>query len=183
MAALSDFADLVFKFQLILGFDTLVETGTYLGESTHWAAWHFHRVVTIEKDRRYQEQAELVCKEFTNIEFILGDSRSSLPSVVAKLTNPSLFWLDAHNESNIFQDGPNDCPLLAELSALMISPLDHVALIDDAHCFSDSVAGFPSVPEIAELLRIKNYALRHAKDLFIALPAQHARFVNNIDWK
>ena len=111
-----------------------VETGTYLGDGTRFAASVFPRVVTIEIKREYQQQAIANLQGLSHIEFLLGDSSSALPGVVSSLQGTAFFWLDGHAGAGFFADEDN-CPLLAELEAINASPHPHVILIDDARAF------------------------------------------------
>jgi len=98
----------------------LVETGTYLGDGARYAATIFPRVVTIEINQEYRQRA-MAPEQSRNIEFLLGDSASVLPGVVAGLDGPAFFWLDGHAGAGFFADEDN-CPLLAELEAIALSP-------------------------------------------------------------
>jgi hypothetical protein len=111
-----------------------VETGTYLGDGTRFAAGVFPRVVTIEIKSEFQQQAIAGLQAFKNIEFLLGDSASLLPGVVSGLQGTAFFWLDGHAGAGFFAAEDN-CPLLAELEAIGASPHPHVILIDDARAF------------------------------------------------
>jgi hypothetical protein len=73
-----------------------VETGTFQGGTSTWAAYHFDRVTTIENSRVIYEQTVAKHGHIANIEFLFGNSRDVLKSVVPVLQSPSLFWLDGH---------------------------------------------------------------------------------------
>jgi hypothetical protein len=119
---------------------TLVETGTFEGESTLYAAERFRRVVTIDISREYHEVAYMRCAQHQNVEFHIGDTRAVLPGVVASLDGPALFWLDAHAAPGLFGIA-DDWPVLEELKIIDgSSDFGHFVLIDDAHCF---MAGTP----------------------------------------
>ena len=122
-------ASLTTKLARKYGIDCFVETGTFHGDAARFAAKLFPRVVTIEIKREYQEQA-ILQSPGTNIEFLLGDSASLLPDVVAGLTGTALFWLDGHAGAGFYADEDN-CPLLSELRAIGTSPHPHVILVDD----------------------------------------------------
>lgn len=119
-------ASLTMKLARKYGIDSFVETGTFHGDAARFAATLFARVVTIEIKREYQEQA-ILQSPGTHIEFLLGDSASLLPDVVAGLNGPALFWLDGHAGAGFYADEDN-CPLLAELRAIGTSPHPHVIL-------------------------------------------------------
>ena len=126
-------ASLVTKLSQKYGIDCCVETGTYLGDGARFAATVFPRVVTIEIKREYQEQA-IAQSPNGNIEFVLGDSASVLPGIVAGLTRTAFFWLDGHAGAGFFAEEDN-CPLLSELEAIGASPHPHVIVVDDARAF------------------------------------------------
>lgn len=116
---------------------TLVETGTFEGESTLYAAERFRRVVTIDISREYHEVAYMRCAQHQNVEFHIGDTRAVLVAVVASLQQPALFWLDAHAAPGLFGVS-DDWPVLEELEIInrwSLPSLKHFILIDDAHCF------------------------------------------------
>ena len=126
-------ASLVTKLSQKYSIECCVETGTYLGDGARFAATVFPRVVTIEIKREYQEQA-IAQSPDGNIEFVLGDSASVLPGIVAGLNCTALFWLDGHAGAGFFAEEDN-CPLLSELKAIGTSPHPHVIVVDDARAF------------------------------------------------
>ncbi|MEQ8240512.1 MAG: class I SAM-dependent methyltransferase, partial [Cyclobacteriaceae bacterium] len=77
---------------------TVVETGTFKGESTEIMANHFKRVITIELDDvMYNEtSSKLLNKGYKNIEFKKGDSGEIIQNLVEELKEPTVFFLDAH---------------------------------------------------------------------------------------
>jgi len=137
---------------------TLLETGTHEGKSTAWASNFFPHVITIEISPDFAHKAaEGLCKDCYNVAFLVGDSRVALPHALAQLKpeEPVMFWLDGHNENGIFGAGPDDCPVLEELTAIFTwseKPV-HAILIDDAHCFMQG-----REPAWPDLWRIKSAA-------------------------
>lgn len=114
---------------------TLVETGTFQGDSTLWAAERFRRVVTIDNSLEFQDDALASCAEHSNVEFFTGDTRLVLPGVMASLDGPAVFWLDAHAAPGLFGNA-DDWPAIDELTIIDVSSdFGHFVLIDDAHCF------------------------------------------------
>jgi hypothetical protein len=112
---------------------TFVETGTYRGDATAFAAGLFTQVVSIEVDADCHRTASERLRA-TGACLILGDSRVELPKVVAELSGPAFFWLDGHAGGG-FHGDHDDCPLLAELSAIADSSFEHFLFIDDARAF------------------------------------------------
>jgi hypothetical protein len=117
---------------------TLVETGTYQGQTAAWAAWHFERVVTVEAAPELHREAATKYGALANVEFVLGDSRDVLTSLVSALVGPSLFWLDSHWSGGSTCGAFGECPLLDELDAIRASPHEHAILIDDARMFESA---------------------------------------------
>lgn len=106
-----------------------VETGTYLGDTTAGVANLFERCWTIELSEGLHRRAS---RRFsgTNIDCLQGDSGILIPKILASLSAPALFWLDAHASGGITADAGYD-PLFTELEAILGSPARHVILIDD----------------------------------------------------
>jgi hypothetical protein len=127
------FASLVRRLAKTYDIKCFVETGTYLGDASRFAAGVFPRVVTIEIKSEFQQQA-IARSQARNIEFLLGDSASLLPDVVASLEGTTFFWLDGHAGGGFFGEDDN-CPLVAELDAISTSPHPHIIFIDDARAF------------------------------------------------
>jgi FkbM family methyltransferase len=154
MGHLSDppIAAFALKLRDRLGLKRVIETGTYQGQSTQWAALNFEEVDTLDIDEGFVHHAIMRCDGLENIRFRIGDSRQVLPSVVKRLNEPALFWLDAHNANGIFGGGPDDCPILEELHTILCSPHRHAILIDDACCFIPPQPHDPKAyPEIGKL--------------------------------
>jgi FkbM family methyltransferase len=153
---------------------TLIETGTYQGQSTSWAAKHFENVISLDIRADYQAQGIENCKEFNNIQFLIGDTRHVLPPLVAALTEPAMFWLDAHSVKDMF--GPfDDCPILEELDIINRSPHKHFVLIDDAHCFKPPVPHdakvWPEIDKLEEKAHEGGYLMWEAHDVIVIVPS------------
>lgn len=157
------------------GITTLVETGTFEGESTLWAAERFSVVITIDIQIDGCEQARSRCADHRNVWFQTGDTRQVLPDVVAELKRPAVFWLDAHSAPGLFGDA-DDWPVLEELAAINASPLGHFILIDDAHCFLPGSPHplCPTFGEVEALAIERGYVCRVAHDVIAMVPRDHA---------
>lgn len=152
-------ADFALKCRDRLGLSHLVETGTFQGVSTAWAAQYFSSVTTIDIRDTYLGAAKSSCYNYDNVTYLLGDSRALLPQIVETEAKPLMFWLDAHNAGHLFGEGPDDCPLIEELEAVLSTRLPHGVMIDDAHCFMPPVPYDPN--EWPEMWRIKALAARY----------------------
>lgn len=131
-------APVVERLAEIFAIDCFIETGTFRGETTRWAAQRFADVQTIEINAETLAATKAALAETmpeqVNITYHLGDSRTALPGIVATLDGPAVFWLDAHKGGGFFGKG-NDCPILEEIDAINTGAHDCVLLIDDARGF------------------------------------------------
>jgi hypothetical protein len=128
--------------------DTLVETGTYLGQTVEANIHVFRRIVSIELDRELCEQAQEKFAGYRHVSIIQGHSGNVLSKVLANINGPCLLWLDAHYSGGITARADTDTPIAAELEAVLGSSIDgHVALVDDARLFVGR-DGYPTMSEL-----------------------------------
>jgi hypothetical protein len=134
------------------GITTVVETGTYLGDSTAFLVHRGFRVVTIELDSHLAERARRRFADAAAVTVLEGDSGCVLQDLVPTLTEPALFWLDGHFSGGVTARGDSDTPILRELEAIASSPLgsQHVIVIDDARCFDGRT--YPTLDELRDRL-------------------------------
>jgi hypothetical protein len=140
-----------------------IETGTYLADTTLWAARHFDRVISIEADRELCGAARKRLASHANVNVLLGQSQDVLAALVPTLSRPALIWLDAHwCGGDVPVAGANhECPLLEEITAVDAGIIQHLILIDDARFFLNPPAPphkrehWPSAGAVIEQLRVK----------------------------
>jgi hypothetical protein len=101
---------------------TIVETGTFQGDSTRVFATFGVNVVTIEIDWQRFESANDLDK-ISRVRRFHGDSSKVLDSIVPDLSSPVLYYLDAHWGAH--------SPLLDELDAIAMGPAFPVIAIHD----------------------------------------------------
>lgn len=77
--------DLISRLQQAFKLENFVETGTYRGDTSAWAATFFNAVYTIEYSKELHEQAKAVHASLKNIHFLWGDSRSKLEELLPHL--------------------------------------------------------------------------------------------------
>lgn len=159
-----------------------VETGTYYGDTAMWAAVHFPQVVTIEYSRSIYEKTIARYGLTPNVNFVFGDSRTILQTILPTLSGPAVIWLDGHwSGSETYGDG-DECPLLEEIRAVVTSQQAHFILIDDARLFASPPPRphrpeqWPSIAQVIDSLKSGNYApyIVIAEDVIVAVP-EHAR--------
>jgi len=158
---------------------TFVETGTNRAETAVWASDEFEKVITVEGFEPLYNEAVKSFGNRGNITFLLGDSRGHVRDLCRSITEPTIFWLDAHwCGEHTFGDS-DECPVIEELEALNSSSVSHFILIDDARLF---LAPPPPPhradhwPDIATVCRVlserpgKCYAAVY-EDVILAVPS------------
>jgi hypothetical protein len=146
----------------------LIETGTYMGE-TAWALRRdFSRIETIELEPTLARLARIRFRRTSNVHAHEGDSASVLPRILEVLTEPALFWLDAHpGTDRSARDAP--IPLGAELAAIGRHPVGgHVVLIDDIQYLG--TPGYPTLAEVA----FPGYRIAEANGVALLTPEPRA---------
>ncbi len=131
---------------------TLVETGTLLGDMIFANHRVFDRIFSIELDRDLYNKA---CERFRNqshIQVVPGDSAQMLGFVLPKVAGSScLFWLDAHwMEGGVRAESVT--PILEELHQILgHGSTNSVILIDDARLFRPGT-GYPTLEKIQQVV-------------------------------
>jgi hypothetical protein len=132
--------------------ETLVETGTYLGDMVWSVRNDFRDIHTVELEPLLFRRAVRRFSGYRHVHTYFGDSAELIGRIVAKLTGPALFWLDGHFSAGITAKGQVETPIVAELSGIFSDSRPHVALIDDATDFT-GVGDYPSIDTLRTLLR------------------------------
>jgi hypothetical protein len=112
-----------------------VETGTNQAETAVWASANFERVFTVEAHEPLHQKAVETFGSCKNIRFLRGDSRTHIKSLTSSLTEPAIFWLDAHWCGENTFGKSDECPVIGELELLNATKVPHIVLIDDARLF------------------------------------------------
>jgi len=147
---------LVADYAARFGVATLVETGTYMGTMVHAMRRRFQRIVSIELDPYLAERATRRFAASPHVRILRGDSAARLANVLETLTEPALFWLDAHYSGGITSRTALDTPVATEVRRILEHPVAdrHVVLIDDARLF-DGTHDYPSLDELRALVASK----------------------------
>ena len=134
------------------GIERFVETGTLVGHTAMWAAEHFASVISVDIELQGTFGGKVIYVEMDSAEYL----------EFFAITEPTIFWLDAHtNES---------CPVLREIAAINRKPLPHVILVDDARLFGDLPA-WPKKEEVVWLLiNGGKRTVREVDDVLVAEP-------------
>lgn len=117
------------------GADTFVETGTFTGNTTKWAAGLFRTVVSVEASDKLHALAKQRLARSGNVTLHHGWSHEVLPSIMAVTPGQAVVWLDAHWSCGETAGSDLECPVLAEIAAVDAGNVDHIVMIDDARLF------------------------------------------------
>lgn len=131
---------------------TLVETGTYRGDMINATKNIFSEIFSIELDKTLYERAKKKFAKFAHISIIQGDSSEVLPHILTGITQPCLFWLDAHYSSGVTVKGNLETPIISELQLIFAHALgEQVILIDDARLFVGQ-NDYPTLEQLRNLV-------------------------------
>lgn len=139
-------------FQKKYSIKILVETGTFRGEMVYTQRKIFEKIISIELSKELSEIAQKRLRRAKHIEIINGDSGKILKNITNRISQPAIFWLDAHYSGFETAKGFLVTPITSELDVILSSKINHIILIDDARMF----IGENDYPTIQEL---KNYIL------------------------
>jgi hypothetical protein len=149
-----------------------VETGTYVGDTLAALRGSFAHLHSIELSRELHEAALARFKGDPKITLWHGDSGDVLPSLLALLDTPTLFWLDGHYSGGTTARGVEDTPIMRELRHISRHPLSrqHHLIIDDARLFTGS-DGYPDISDVETAAKCLGFAsCRRDGDFLIVSP-------------
>lgn len=157
-----------------------VETGTYLGDSARQLDDLVDEVWTVELVPAILAQAAERLADRPTVHLVEGYSPEVLPSVLAQVPGPALYWLDGHGGTFGANDTPphiRECPVLEEIALIETHPhaAGSVILIDDARAFFGPMLqhrpeDWPTFVEVATALGPDRY-VTVLDDVVIAVPA------------
>lgn len=145
--------------------DTLVETGTYLGEMIEATQNTFKKIVSIELDHCLYLAAKDKFAGYPHISIVEGDSGKVLPSILKTVDDGCLFWLDGHYSGVGTSKSDKDTPIIEELNYIFNSNLHRYAiLIDDARCFNGT-NDYPHLDIVRKMASEKNLKFAIKNDI------------------
>jgi hypothetical protein len=134
------------------GLRTVVETGTFTGETVEALRARADRVISIELEPALHAAALRRFAGAPNVTLLQGDSTALLPSILEQLTTPALFWLDGHYAGS-GTAGAGNSPLLQEVRTLLARPpRGDVILIDDARQLTGK-DGYAALDDLVGMIR------------------------------
>lgn len=135
-----------------VGANTLIETGTHIGNTSLLFKDLFSEIHTIELDRRLYEIAKIRLSAHPHIITHHGASQSLLPLIAPSVKEPCIFWLDAHYSGGVTALGSTQTPIEQELRLIYLHfRIKSTILIDDAKDF-DGKNGYPTLRNLEELI-------------------------------
>ena len=131
---------------------TMVETGTFFGDMIYATKNVFDRIFSIELDPFLCDRAKKRFSRLHHISIVQGSSAKVLPDILSDITQPCLFWLDAHYSGGITARGETETPIIQELTLIINHPVaEHVILIDDAREFV-GLNDYPTIEDLRNLI-------------------------------
>jgi hypothetical protein len=157
------------KYANLYGCETLIETGTYLGDTVFSQKENFKRIISIELAKKLYRSAARRFKKYPHIEIFFGNSGDLLFKIMPGIKTRALLWLDGHYSGGITAKGKTESPVFKELDAVFANnKLLHVILIDDARLFIGQ-RDYPPIKELEEFVKSKNpeYNIKIDTDIII----------------
>jgi hypothetical protein len=167
----------------LTGAGCFIETGTYLGNTTHAMRAIFDQVVSIELSQELHAAAVNRFKHDEKVTLLQGDSAEKIREALGYAgSNRAIVWLDAHWSGGNTAKADGNTPILAELQGIGHAGItDAVILIDDVSYFwsvrpgfnvHDSIGGYPEVEMlIDELMRLNSeFVIFVNADVMFAIP-------------
>lgn len=146
------------------GITIFVETGTALGGTLEQLHGDFAELYSVELDSAYHEYAQNhVGKAAPNVYLTHADSTTWVQTMVEALTEPALFYLDAHYSGPHTAKGKLETPIKAELRAILESPVGHVVVVDDARLFGVA-KDYPTIDWVCDYATRLGYCSHVAAD-------------------
>lgn len=161
LVSLTEDAKRAFLRRIRQAFDlhVFVETGTFKGDTIAALLDDFDALYTIELDDAMADDARDRFSQESKVSCLSGDSSKLIQRVLSHVTQPALFWLDAHYSGNgTARADDRDTPILAELEVILAHPFDHVIVIDDRHSFGAD-KDYPTVEEVESLAAAHGYSM------------------------
>ena len=149
------------KHKLLLNFfpdsSTIIETGTYLGETTRVFSKHFPFTYTIEPHPPFFQYNERCFRSNQRIKVVKGVSEDVLPYLLTSVSGEVGFWLDGHfSGAGTHGEVSESSPILKELEAiaswvnLEAEKNKPFIAIDDARLFV-GIDGYPTLDRVSEI--------------------------------
>lgn len=147
-----------------------IETGTYFGDTVAAIKDMYSSVISIEVDEALYKKACVRFAADKNVRIVHGDCAGELPTILATMHEPAVFWLDGHYSGGETGKGEVEDPILISLNQIEAHPVrEHVIFIDDARTF-DGREGRPDISEVFNYIKKidHRYIIRVQNDIIVA---------------
>ena len=146
-------------FQKRYKINILIETGTYYGAMIQAMKSKFKQIYSIELGENLAQKAQQKFAKYAHIKIIQGDTIQILPKILTSISEPCLFWLDAHYSGGITAKGDKETPILQELQHVFNHQIkNHIILIDDARLFTGK-NNYPHFKQLSSFIKKNNAKL------------------------
>jgi hypothetical protein len=113
----------------------------------------FDQIYSIEFDHPLAERAAKKFARWPHIHILEGDSQKKIPEILAKLSRPALFWLDAGYYGWAGLQGDKQ-RLTVELDSILEHSINsHIILMDDARGLNGQ-NGAPTVAQVKQHIEL-----------------------------
>jgi hypothetical protein len=162
-------------FQKQYSVKTLIETGTYLGDTLYALSGNFEELYSIELSEHFYALAKKRFRNMPQVHLLRGDSSEVLKEVVPALKAQAIFWLDGHYSGGLTAKGEKECPVFEELTAIFSSPFEHLVFIDDARLFVGE-NDYPTIEALRHFVSFRraSYSFSVENDCIRLLPTRAA---------
>jgi hypothetical protein len=153
---------------------TWVESGTFMGDTTSVLSKVAKMVYSIEPEPTLFSKAEQKFRNTSNVKIIKGLSEDVFLELLATIGGNVCFWLDGHYSAGVTFKGPQDTPIMDELTAIgrNIAQMGKiVVMVDDVRCFdprNPEFSAYPPVDFLVDWARKHNLTWHIEHDIFIA---------------
>jgi hypothetical protein len=157
------------KYAKLYSCRTLIETGTYLGDTIYSQKDNFSQIISIELSPRFYKGAITRFKNYPHVRVCFGDSGELLSDIMSGIKSRSLLWLDGHFSGGLTARGETESPVFRELEAIFKNnDTLHVILIDDARLFIGK-RDYPTMDELEAYIKGKNsdYEISTESDIIV----------------
>jgi hypothetical protein len=153
---------------------TIIETGTYTGETSKLLLTASDKVLTIEPDKTLYTKAHERFMENQGIEVLNGTSEEIFPNLLPKISGDISFWLDGHFTGEGSFKGKLDSPIKVELFEIQKNMKNFkkiCILVDDVRCFNSKLpeySGYPPIDFLTDWAITNGFNWSIESDIFIA---------------
>ena len=163
------------RYQKEYSLNTLVETGTYMGDMIKAQLPFFEVLYSIELSEELHQKAlkrfESTDSNSGKVVLLQGDSGEIISDILPRFSTPVLFWLDGHFSAGETAQGDLNTPIIEELNKIFLTSINHIILIDDARCFIGA-NDYPTIDSLCQFVseHASHYQVEVGNDIIRLVP-------------